>query len=171
MTGTSPDPAATLRIEPLTREAFARFGDVIAFGAASQAYPINNGTTQRHHALARVEVGAGHGLISLARAEPRMLPFAVTMLERHPLGSQAWIPLSKMPYLIVVAESPEHPPRCFLAAHGEGVNYHAGTWHHPLIALDQVSDFLIVDRGGEGDNCDEADLPRTWWIDSIATPF
>lgn len=169
MSVATPDTASTLRIEPLTRDAFAPFGDVIAFGAASKVYPINSGTTMRHHALARVEVGEGHGLISLARAEPRALPFAVSMLERHPLGSQAWIPLAKSAYLIVVAESPEHPPRCFLAAHGEGVNYRTGTWHHPLIAL-AAGDFLIVDRGGEGDNCDEANLPRTWWIESIATP-
>jgi ureidoglycolate lyase len=162
--GPAVDATRTLVIEPLTRSAFAAFGDVISFDTARQVIPINNGTTQRHHALARIEVGEGHGLISLARAEPRTLPFAVTMLERHPLGSQAFIPLSKSPYLVVVAESPQHPPRCFLAAHGEGVNYHAGTWHHPLIALDQVSDFVLVDRGGAGPNCDEQALPDIWII-------
>lgn len=166
MNGAALDAASILTVERLTPPAFSPFGDVIAFGVASKVFPINHGTTMRHHALARVEVGAGHGLISLARAEPRTLPFAVTMLERHPLGSQAFIPLSKTPYLIVVAESPEHPPRCFLAAHGEGVNYRAGTWHHPLIALERPSDFLIVDRGGDGHNCDEANLPRTWWIEA-----
>lgn len=159
------DAVQVLRVEPLTPTAFAPFGEVISFEAAHEVFPINNGSTQRHHALAQIEVGAGHGLISLARAEPRALPFAVTMLERHPLGSQAFIPLSKQPYLIVVAESPQHPPRCFRATNGEGVNYRAGTWHHPLIALDVVSDFLIVDRGGVGHNCDEQDLPQTWWID------
>ena len=163
-----PDPVSTLLIEPLTREAFAPFGDVIAFGAANKVFPINNGTTQRHHALAKVEIdeGQGYGLISLARAEPRLLPLVVKMLERHPLGSQAFVPLSKTPYLVVVAESLEHRPRCFLAAHGEGVSYRTGTWHHPLIALDQVSDFVIIDRGGEGHNCDEANLPTMWWIDT-----
>lgn len=171
MTRTSPEAGSILRVEALTRDAFAPFGDVIAFGMAAKAFPINGGTTMRHHALARVEVGTGQGLISLARAEPRALPFAVTMLERHPLGSQAFIPLSKTPYLVVVAESPEHPPRCFLAAHGEGVHYRAGTWHHPLIALERISDFLIVDRGGEGHNCDEAVLPRTWWIEPVAASF
>ncbi len=158
-----------LAIEPLTAAAFAPFGEVIAFGAAARVYPINNCTTQRHHALAKVEVGGGHALISLARAEPRMLPFAVTLLERHPLGSQAFIPLSRTPYLIVVAESPQHPPRCFRAVHGEGVNYRAGTWHHPLIALDTVSDFVIIDRGGEGANCDEVNLAQTWWIMPLAS--
>lgn len=171
MSDAARDAMSILPVEPLTPAAFAPFGEVIAFGAAAQVFPINNGTTMRHHALARVEVGAGHGLISLARAEPRALPFAVTMLERHPLGSQAFIPLSKTPYLVVVAESPEHPPRCFLAAHGEGVSYRAGTWHHPLIALERPSDFLVVDRGGEGHNCDEANLPRTWWIEPFAAPF
>lgn len=157
-----------LQVEALTPAAFAPFGEVISFGAARAIFPINNGTTQRHHALARVDVGSGHALISLARAEPRMLPFAVTLLERHPLGSQAFIPLSRTPYLIVVAESPQHPPRCFRAVHGEGVNYRAGTWHHPLIALDAVSDFVIIDRGGEGANCDEATLAATWWIGPMA---
>lgn len=160
---------AQLRVEVLTPEAFAPFGEVIAFGAAKRVYPINGGTSQRHHALARIEVGGGHGLISLARAESRTLPFAIRMLERHPLGSQAWIPLSNTPYLIVVAESPEHPPRCFLATQGEGVNYRAGTWHHPLIAL-AAGDFLIVDRGGEGANCNEVDLAQTWWIMPLASP-
>ncbi len=160
---------ARLRVEALTPEAFAPFGEVIAVGAATRVYPINGGTSQRHHALARVEVGTGHGLISIARAEARALPFAIRMLECHPLGSQAWIPLSQTPYLIVVAESPQHPPRCFLAANGEGVNYRTGTWHHPLIALDTVSDFVIIDRGGEGANCDEINLVQTWWIMPLAS--
>jgi len=158
-----------LQVEPLTPDAFAPFGEVISFAAAREIFPINNGTTQRHHALAKVEVGGGHALISLARAEPRMLPFAVTLLERHPLGSQAFIPLSTTPYLVVVAESPLHPPRCFRAERGEGVNYRAGTWHHPLIALDAVSDFVIIDRGGEGANCDEVNLAQTWWIMPLAS--
>lgn len=162
---------AVLAIEALTSEAFAAFGEVIAFAAATTVFPINNGTTLRHHALATINVGTGHGLISLARAEPRILPFAITLLERHPLGSQAFIPLSKTPYLIVVAKSPADTPRCFLAANGEGINYHAGVWHHPLIALDVISDFAIVDRGGEGNNCDEANLPQTWWIDRLDVSF
>lgn len=159
---------SVLAVEALTVAAFAPFGDVIAFDAATRVFPINGGTTQRHHALARAVATSGDVAISLARAEPRHLPFAVTMLERHPLGSQAFMPLSRTPYLVVVAESPQHTPRCFLAANGEGVNYHAGVWHHPLIALDRASDFLIVDRVGEGANCDEANLPLTWWIDAAA---
>lgn len=168
MSASQPTTKPVLRVEALTPEAFAPFGEVISFAAAREIFPINNGTTQRHHALARVEVGGGHGLISLARAEPRVLPFPIAMLERHPLGSQAFIPLSPTPYLVVVAESPQHPPRCFLAAHGEGINYRAGTWHHPLIALERASDFVIVDRGGEGANCDETQLAQTWWITHAA---
>lgn len=162
---------ARLPVESLTPAAFAPFGDVIAFGNASTTYPINQGTTLRHHGLARIEVGTGHGMISLARAEPRTLPFAVTMLERHPLGSQAFIPLGKTPYLVVVSATPQSQPRCFLASDGAGINFHAGTWHHPLLALQRVSDFLIVDRGGAGDNCEEANLPRTWWIEPLEATF
>jgi len=155
-----------LVIEPLTPEAFAPFGETISVAAAARQFPINGGTTQRFHDLAQVEaIGEGvHVGISLFRAQPRALPFAVTMLERHPFGSQAFVPLSKTPYLIVVAKSPQHAPRCFIARDGEGVNYRRGTWHHPLLALEAESDFLVVDRIGGGPNCDEAALPEAWIV-------
>lgn len=155
-----------LVVEPLTREAFARFGDVIEAASAAKVYAINAGTTTRFHDLASIDTAreGGRALLSLFRAQPRELPFALTMLERHPLGSQAFVPLSARPYLVVVAESPDVLPRAFLARDGQGVNYRAGTWHHPLLALDEVSDFLVIDRGGPGDNCDEAVLPREYHI-------
>lgn len=159
-----------LTIEPLSAEAFAPFGDVIASDCAAQQFPINEGTAQRFHALASVDCDAGGGfpLISLVRAQPRPMPFLIRMLERHPLGSQAFIPQSQLPYLIVVAESVEQTPRAFLASAGAGINFRRGTWHHPLLALTACSDFLVVDRGGDGDNCEEVMLPRTYLLDPDA---
>ena len=81
------------------------------------------------------------------------------MVERHPKGSQAFVPLNNQPYLILVAPKGEHVQpedlRAFRASGQQGVNYHAGTWHHPVLALEGVSDFLVIDRGGECMNCDE----------------
>lgn len=153
-----------LPVEPLTREAFAPFGEVIAADAAARHYPINQGTTERYHDLATVDVGAegGRTLVNIFRGQPRALPFEVRMMERHPLGSQAFIPLGRFPYLVVVAPPGELDPealRAFLATGGQGVNYARGTWHHPLLALGEVCDFLVVDRGGGGHNLDEQDLP------------
>lgn len=158
--------AIALVVEALTREAFAPFGDVIDAANAAKVYAINHGTTTRFHDLARIDASreGGRPILSLFRAQPRELPFAITMLERHPLGSQAFVPLSQRPYLVVVSENPDAPPRAFLARDGQGVNYHAGTWHHPLLALDEVSDFLVIDRGGPGENCDEVALPREFRI-------
>lgn len=155
-----------LPIEPLTREAFAPFGDVIEAASAARTYAINAGTTTRFHDLASIDTEreGGRPLLSLFRAQPRELPFAVTMLERHPLGSQAFVPVSKQPYLVVVAEAPDAVPRAFLARDGQGVNYRAGTWHHPLLALGEVSDFLVIDRGGPGNNCDEVVLATAYEI-------
>lgn len=153
----------TLRIEPLSAAAFAPFGDVIESAGAKQIYTINEGTARRFHDLARIDTEAegGRTIVSLFRAEPRALPFAVTMLERHPLGSQAFVPLdSAVRYLVVVSESPADTPRAFLAANGQGINLRRGTWHHPLLALGRVSDFLVIDRGGPGHNCDEALLAQ-----------
>ena len=160
----------TLRVEPLTRDAFAPFGEVIDAAAAKQVYAINDGTAQRYHDLATLDCAhvGGRVILSLFRAEPRALPFEIAMLERHPLGSQAFVPLAVATrYLVVVSESPQTTPRVFLAENGQGINLHRGTWHHPLLALARVSDFLVLDRGGLGANCDEAVLARRW---SLALP-
>lgn len=161
-----------LAIEPLTATAFAPFGDVIEADAASEVFPINDGTAQRHHAIARVDCAAldGEPLISLVRAQPRALPFDIVMLERHPLGSQAFVPLSPSRYIVVVAAAPDAPPRAFLAADGQGINYRRGVWHHPLLALEQASDFLVIDRGGAGDNCDEVQLTGVYRLSRDAWP-
>lgn len=151
----------TLRPVTLTREAFAPFGDVIQTEGAKQ-FTINEGTTTRFHDLAHVDTleQAGRPIISIFRGDPRALPFPVHIMERHPLASQAFIPLSCRPYLVVVAEPDIADGKditaddlhVFIAQPGQGVNYARNVWHHPLIALDMQSDFLIVDRGGEGDN-------------------
>ncbi len=150
-----------LAVEPLTRSAFADFGDVIELDGAHH-YPINGGTCERYHDLARVDVGDGRALINVFRGQARAFPIPITMLERHPLGSQAFVPLSERDYLVVVAPAGDLDPsrmRAFLARARQGVNYAKGVWHHPLLALDVVSDFLVVDRGGTGNNCDEQVIP------------
>jgi ureidoglycolate lyase len=168
MSDSSQSGRATLAIEPLTREAFAPFGDVIELEGAQQ-YPINLATTIRFHDLANVDVTdeGGRTLLNLFRGQPRALPFEVRMLERHPLGSQAFVPLNDRPYLIVVAPAGEldvAQMRAFVTRGWQGVNYAKGVWHHPLIALGEVSDFIVVDRGGEGPNLDEQDLPEPRWL-------
>jgi ureidoglycolate lyase len=152
-----------LPVEPLTREAFAPFGEVIEASEEVRHYPINAGNTERYHDLMKIEVGpAGTPIVSIFRGQPRDLPFVVAMLERHPLGSQAFMPLSGRPYLVAVAPAGEAvglaDVRVFLAQGHQGVNYAAGTWHHPLLALGAVSDFLVIDRSGPGANCDLVSL-------------
>jgi len=154
-----------LTVEPLTAEAFAPFGDVIEPAAAKTVYAINEGTAQRFHDLATLDCApeGGRVIVSIFRAAPRELPFTVRMLERHPLGSQAFVPLNPgCRYLVVAGESPEVTPRAFFVDQGRGINFRRGAWHHPLIALDRSSDFLVLDRGGPGANCDEAVLPQSW---------
>ena len=154
-----------MKIDKLTREAFAEFGDVISPEGANH-FSINNGTTERYHDLATIDVADTHGkpLISLFRGQPRQFPFGLRAMERHLLGSQAFIPLSKQPYLVVVAPRGEFVAQAlhaFLAEPGQGVNYAKAVWHHALIALNEVSDFIVIDRGGPGPDCDEAQLAQT----------
>ena len=149
-----------LPVEPLTRAAFAPFGDVVETDGARH-FEINNGSTTRFHDLARVDVEAegGHVLVNIFRARPLPMPLTVAMMEKHPLGSQAFVTLEAAPFLVVVAPpgdrvAPEDL-RAFLAEGGQGVNYAPGVWHHPVIALDREIDFLVIDRGGPGDNLAE----------------
>ena len=158
-----------LPVERLTREGFAPFGDVIAADAGRRHFPINGGNTERYHDLASLDAGPnGKLIVSIFRGQPRELPFAVTMLERHPLGSQAFMPLGARPYLVVVAPAGEAPApdalRAFLARPGQGINYAPGVWHHPLLALNETCDFLVIDRSGPGDNCDEIALAEPLFL-------
>lgn len=159
----STHPPLTLDVRPLTREAFAPFGEVIEASDAATRFTINAGNTERYHDLARIEPGPdGRVIVSLFRGQPRTLPFTVTMMERHPLASQAFVPISGRPYLVVVAPAGA-PPKAedlavFLARGDQGVNYATGVWHHPLLALETACDFLVIDRSGPGHNCDEIRL-------------
>ena len=157
-----------LNVEPLTAAAFAPFGDVIEPASAKATYAINEGTATRYHDLARIDTSTGEGrtVVSIFRAQPRAFPFAIEMLERHPLGSQAFVPLGPAPYLVVVGTGAGDAPRAFLARDGQGVNFHRGTWHHPLLALDVESAFLVIDRAGPGENCDEIRLVEPHRISS-----
>ncbi len=151
--------AEFLEIEPLSRAAFAPFGEVIEADPARMRL-INGGTTERHHALAAPEA-AGEGarvIINIFRGAPRRFPYALDMMERHPLGSQSFSPLGGQPFLVIVSEDEggrPGRPRVFLARPDQGVNYHRNVWHHPLMALNDVSDFLVVDREGPGNNLEE----------------
>lgn len=149
-----------LTIEPLSKEAFAPFGDVIETDG-SEYFMINNGSTRRYHQLATVETAQpdDRAIISIFRAEALAMPLSIRMLERHPLGSQAFIPLLGNPFLIVVAPVGDVPQpesvRAFRSNGRQGVNYHRGVWHHPVLTIEKRDDFLVVDRSGSGNNCDE----------------
>jgi len=153
-----------LQAEPLTPEAFAAFGHVIQV-EGHVPRRINEGTCERFDDLAPVDVLAegGRPLISIFKAAPRVLPFEIRVMERHPLSSQAFYPLDALPFLVVVAESPSGSAavgriRAFRAAGNQGVSYRRNTWHHALLAIGQTSRFLVVDRGGgpgSGENCEE----------------
>jgi ureidoglycolate lyase len=146
----------------LTAEAFAPYGEVIEASDRAQVLPINYGLTTRFHDLARIDVSdeGGHAIASIFRGRP-LDPPILRIVERHPLGSQAFVPLSGRPYLVAVAPAGDFDPAkltVFLAAPGQGVNYAKGTWHHFLLPLEDESDFLVIDREGPGENLDEIEL-------------
>ncbi len=150
--------------EPLTAEQFAPFGDVIE-GSGDADKIINQGQCGRYHDRALLDFSDGRAGISLFNANPRALPYALDMVERHPEGSQAFIPMTHQPFLVVVApDEGGQPgrPRAFMTRAGQAVNYHRGTWHGVLTPLHGPGLFAVVDRIGEGANLEE------FWFD---TPY
>src|SRR5688572_9635729 len=133
-----------LTIEPLTEAAFAPFGTVIEANPASM-HLINGGSTERFHALAYADMtgAAARVILNIFAGQPRSFPYRLTMMERHPLGSQSFSPIGGCPWLAVVAPDDGGKPglpRVFLATGSQGVNYGRNVWHHPLMAVDAVSD-------------------------------
>lgn len=149
--------STTITIQPLTPQAFAPFGDVLdATGAPDKL--INQGMCGRYHDRAELDFGTGRAGISLFNAEPRELPYRLDMVERHPEGSQAFLPMTQNPFLVIVA--PDRgglpgQPMAFRTAAGQGVNYRRGVWHGVLTPLHAPGLFAVVDRIGGGDNLEE----------------
>jgi ureidoglycolate lyase len=147
----------TLQLEPLTAAEFAPFGEVIEITGAPDKL-INQGLCGRHHDLARLDFGSGAAGISLFNAEARQLPYLVELVERHPEGSQAFIPLNQVPMMVIVAQDDAGTPaglRAFLSQPGQSINLHRGTWHGVLAPFEAPGQYAVVDRIGEGDNLEE----------------
>lgn len=158
-----------LTAKSLTKQNFAAFGTVIEPYDEDQQTPqncfeINNGFATRHHAIAKVSKEGGDTGLSIFIAKPRRLPIELSVMEYHPLGSQAFFSMQGEDYIVVVAPKGKPPQSAedlsvFYAKSNQGVQYDAGVWHHPLLALNKASAFLVIDRiNGEGDNCTEIDI-------------
>jgi ureidoglycolate lyase len=157
----------TLSIAPLTKAAFAPFGDVIEIKDAKPKL-INDGFAQRFDGLAGIDVAAEGGAINISLFDGaiRPSPVLIKLMERHPLGSQLFMPLNEKPWLVVVCTDPRVPAsyHAFSASGQQGVNYARNTWHHPLLVLTDASPFLVVDRAGPGDNLEEVRLAEADWL-------
>ena len=146
-----------IRALPISEAAFAPFGEILR-ARAQPTKMINRGRCERHHALATVERGGGEAIISIFRSEPVRFPYVCDLLERHPLGSQAFMPLGPGPWLSVVAPDiggRPGDPLAFIVPEGVGVNLRAGVWHGVLTPLEAPADFLVVDREGAGVNLED----------------
>ena len=154
-----------IRPQPLTADAFALFGDVVQSAAVSDK-GMNDARFARFDDLVGLDIATeppGRASISIARCNtPSALPYRVVMMERHPLGSQAFIPLQEFEFVVVVAPPgdtlDESRIHAFRSNGRQGINYRRGTWHMPLIALQKGQKFLVIDRLGEGNNCEQVDL-------------
>lgn len=151
-----------LHPEPLAAAAFAPFGDVL--DASGDYRLINEGLCQRHHDRARLDFGDARAGLSVFSARPRALPYQFDLIERHPEGSQAFIPMHQHPFLVIVAPDPQSPPRAFLTTGAQGINLHKGTWHGVLTPLAAPGLFAVVDRIGPTANIEEHRYARPWTV-------
>ncbi|MET3442004.1 ureidoglycolate lyase [Variovorax paradoxus] len=147
-----------LTAQPLTQQAFAPYGTVLA-APANAGRSINGGNAERFDLVDDLQLGAkdGRAMLALFRAQARRFPHEVTEMERHALGSQTFVPLGERRFVIVVAQAGKAPSADALAAfvtNGlQGVTLAPGTWHHALLAVD-AGDFVVVERAGQHVDCD-----------------
>jgi ureidoglycolate lyase len=159
----------TLIARPLTADAFAPFGDIIDTAVTDVRIPINGGRARRLPPLAEAVATGDEArvLISLVEGDPYACPLRFDLVERHPFGSQAFIPLSPKPFLVVVCpDEGERPgtPQAFLTAPYQGINYHRNVWHGVLTPLEEPQTFIVVDRGGAGTNLEEHVFQEAWTV-------
>lgn len=157
---------ATLRTEPLTAAAFAPFGEVLEAAGAPDRI-INEGMCGRFHDRATLDFGSGRAGISVFDAVPRSLPYDFSLVERHPEGSQAFLPMTAHPFLVIVAlDEGTRPgrPRAFLTSGAQGINLRRGTWHGVLTPLHAPGVFAVVDRIGAGANLEEYRYAAPWRV-------
>ena len=146
----------TINPKPITKENFSKFGDMITT-ANIKPIEINDGYAKRFDGIANLNTSQDNGetIISIFSALKRTFPMKIDMMEKHPLGSQAFIPMKQTTFLVLVAPEGNKPDlnkiEAFLIPPEIGVNYNPGTWHFPLIATEDMN-FLVVDRKGSGDN-------------------
>lgn len=153
--------------EPLTADAFAPFGEILE--ATGDFRLINEGLCQRHHDRARLDFAPeispeNRAGISIFNATPRQMPYTFDLIERHPEGSQAFLPMTEHPFLVIVAKGPETKPRAFLTNGAQGINLHRGTWHGVLTPLTAPGLFAVVDRIGSTPNLEEYRYSHTWTV-------
>ena len=155
-----------LQTQPLTTNAFKAFGEIIdATGEPDKI--INQGLCRRYHDLVQLDFTTGKAGISVFNAEARSLPFKLEMMERHPEGSQAFIPMHQYPFLIIVSHDKNgvpDTPISFISKPGQGINIFKNTWHGVLCPLHSPGLFAVIDRIGEGPNLEEHWFKKVWTI-------
>jgi len=160
-----------IKAQPLTRARFAPYGNVVEASPAQTA-AMNEARFERFDDLCDLDVGDGRIAVSIARCRvATALPYCVDVVERHPLGSQAFVPLQTCRMLVVVARAGDPTEarefEAFFTNGRQGINYHRGTWHMPLIAFDAGNEFLIIDRAPDQPNCDMHTLDEPLMIEEI----
>lgn len=152
----------TIKAEPLTKEAFSPYGDVIEIDGAKH-FGMNEDGLERYYDLANVDVdydAGGKVVLSITTCNKQeSMPYQMYCIERHPRGSQAFIPMNSSSPLIIAVTEPSDTVdlnniKAFVSNGKQGVNYNKNVWHMPAICLDADQQFMIIDRGGKGDNCD-----------------
>ena len=154
-----------IQTELLSASAFAAFGDVL--DATGDFRLINAGLCHRHHDRARIDVGDARAGLSIFKAQPRALPYEFDLIERHPEGSQAFVPMTQHPFLVIVAADPQSKPRAFITNGSQGINLLRGIWHGVLTPLQAPGLFAVIDRIGSTANLEEHRFAQAWTVTAL----
>ncbi|KAL0485128.1 ureidoglycolate lyaseA [Acrasis kona] len=146
--------------QPLTAEAFQKYGQVVSVPRGDDGQSANNNTAKRFNFLGNVQNLRSDAKANMCvfRCQPVAMPFHMRMLEKHQYSNQMFSPMNAQRYLVIVSLGGDEPDlqtlAAFVADGTQAINYNAGCWHHPMIALDTTIDFTcFVHENGTKDDC------------------
>ena len=145
-----------IKPKKITSKNFKKYGELISTKKI-KPININNGYAKRFDNLCKINTSLqkGNAIVSIFSAKKRKFPMKIDMMEKHPLGSQAFVPMDETKFLVFVAPKGKKPNikkiESFIVPKQTGINYKPGTWHFPLISTKNMN-FLVIDRKGKGSN-------------------
>lgn len=155
---------SSIKAVPISREAYAPYGSLIAADEALPFRYANMRTAKRFDHLAEIDnLRAESAKLNLCVFSCSPLietSLQMKLLEKHQYSTQVFMPMTNnAKFLVIVCLGEDEPDlstlMCFEAGNGQGISYRPGVWHYPMTAIGERVDFAcLVCEDGTKEDCE-----------------